>query len=103
MSNPVPEPSAIKEVVRQHWAQRAATFDDAPEHSLRSDDQHAAWLALLRGWTGEAPIDALDVGCGTGFLALLLAELEHRVIGVDAAEEMLAIARQKAERAGLTI
>jgi SAM-dependent methyltransferase len=38
----------------------------------------------------------LDVGCGTGFLALLLAELGHRVTGVDLADGMLAIARGKA-------
>lgn len=103
MSNSMPEPSAIKEVVRQHWGRRAATFDDAPEHSLRSEEQRAAWLALMRRWTGDTPLDVLDVGCGTGFLALLLAELSHRVTGVDAAEEMLNLARQKAERAGLTV
>ena len=100
---PTADPSAIKEVVRQHWAGRAATFDQAPNHGLHSAEQRTAWLARLRGWAGDRPLDALDVGCGTGFLALLLAELGHRVVGVDAADEMLDLARAKAEAAGLAI
>ena len=103
MVNPLSDPMAIKEIVRQHWAARAATFDQAPNHSLHSAEQRAAWLARILAWAGERPLNALDVGCGTGFLALLLAELGHRVAGVDAADEMLTLARAKAEASGLTI
>lgn len=38
----------------------------------------------------------LDLGCGTGSLSSLLDEKGYDVIGVDASEEMLAIAREKA-------
>ncbi|KDN80811.1 class I SAM-dependent methyltransferase [Kitasatospora cheerisanensis] len=37
----------------------------------------------------------LDLGCGTGVFALLLAERGHRVTGVDPAEASLALARAK--------
>jgi len=37
----------------------------------------------------------LDVGTGTGFIALLLAELGHQVTGVDFSAKMLEVARQK--------
>lgn len=37
----------------------------------------------------------LDVGCGTGCLALLLADRGHAVVGVDPAEASLAVARAK--------
>jgi len=40
----------------------------------------------------------LDVGCGTGRLAVALAELGSRVWGVDPSEEMLAEARVRAGR-----
>jgi ubiquinone/menaquinone biosynthesis C-methylase UbiE len=43
------------------------------------------------------------VGCGTGFLTLLLAELGHNVTGVDIAPEMLELARKKAAQAGLDV
>ena len=38
---------------------------------------------------------ALDAACGTGRHAVYLAELGHRVIGVDSSPEMLAVAREK--------
>ena len=46
-------------------------------------------------------LDALDAGCGTGFLSFELAARGHRVTGIDFALEMLAEARRKAaERTG---
>ena len=39
--------------------------------------------------------DVLDLGCGTGSLALRLARLGLRVTGVDASPEMLALAKRK--------
>jgi ubiquinone/menaquinone biosynthesis C-methylase UbiE len=86
----------IKDLVRQHWDWRAADFDKEASHGLLNDTQSAAWRALIRRIAGAAPLDALDVGCGTGFLSLLLAELGHKVMGIDFAEAMLAMARSKA-------
>jgi ubiquinone/menaquinone biosynthesis C-methylase UbiE len=40
----------------------------------------------------------LDVGCGTGEIALLLAPLYDEVVGIDADEEMIAEAREEARR-----
>jgi ubiquinone/menaquinone biosynthesis C-methylase UbiE len=40
----------------------------------------------------------LDVGCGTGRVAVALAELGSRVWGVDSSEEMLAVGRARAGR-----
>lgn len=86
----------IREVVRQHWERRAEKFDDQPNHGIHSDQQRDAWLAHLSDWAGSPPRTALDVGCGTGFMALLLASLGHVVFGVDVAGEMLDRARAKA-------
>ncbi len=44
---------------------------------------------------GTQPITVADVGCGTGTLACGLAAAGHRVIGIDPAGAMLAIARDK--------
>lgn len=45
----------------------------------------------------------LDLGCGTGTLAELLARRGYDMIGVDLSEEMLRIAVDKREKSGLDI
>jgi SAM-dependent methyltransferase len=45
----------------------------------------------------------LDLGCGTGGHALVLAKRGYEVVGIDRAENMLTAARSKAENAGLKI
>lgn len=103
MSSESLDAASVKAVVFRHWGGRAATYDDAPQHAAHDDVQRAGWLARLAAWTGPTPLDVLDVGCGTGFLALQCASLGHRVVGLDATAEMLAVARTKAEQAGLQI
>ncbi|MFF9478918.1 class I SAM-dependent methyltransferase [Streptomyces sp. NPDC014733] len=78
-----------------YWQAAAATFDDAPDHGLRDPAVRAAWAARLRGWLPTPPAALLDLGCGTGSLALLAAEAGHRVLGVDHAPAMIARARTK--------
>lgn len=46
---------------------------------------------------------ALDLGCGTGNAALLLAQRGADVVGVDPAARLLEVARGRAADAGLTI
>jgi ubiquinone/menaquinone biosynthesis C-methylase UbiE len=90
-------------IIRRHWDARAATFDSEPGHGLHDRDQREAWLGVLAHLTGDTPQRVLDVGCGTGFLALLLAELGHRVTGIDLAPQMLNLARQKGREKQLTV
>lgn len=99
MDNPTLLPSALKDVIRRHWDSRAPTFDDVAHHGLHTGPQRLAWLSRLEAWAQRSALDVLDVGCGTGFLALLLAQLGHRVVGVDIADEMLERARAKAAEA----
>jgi ubiquinone/menaquinone biosynthesis C-methylase UbiE len=89
----------ITQVIRHHWDRCASTFDDEIGHSLVSDEQRKAWLDLLSPLAGRAPRRVLDVGCGTGFLALRFAELGHTVTGIDLSPQMIDRARLKAERA----
>jgi ubiquinone/menaquinone biosynthesis C-methylase UbiE len=94
----------VKQQVAAHWNRRAAGFDGDFGHSIRTAAERAAWdriLGLVLG--GRAPLDALDVGCGTGFLSLELAGRGHRVTGIDFAPQMLAEAQRKAAAQGLAV
>jgi ubiquinone/menaquinone biosynthesis C-methylase UbiE len=93
----------IKTAVSRYWSGRAAGFDLGASHGVLNEAQHQAWLALLREVAGPPPLTALDVGCGTGFLALRMAELGHTAVGIDLSEEMLAEAQRKAEVSGLPV
>jgi SAM-dependent methyltransferase len=83
------------------WDAEAATFDDEPDHGLRDPAVRAAWAALLRAHLPAPPADVVDLGCGTGSLAVLLAEAGHRVEGLDYSAPMVAAAVAKARAAGV--
>ncbi len=94
----------VKEQVAAHWGRRASGFDDGFGHSIRTPAERAAWdrifdLVLTR----RGPLEALDAGCGTGFLSFELAARGHRVTGVDFAPAMLAEARRKAAQQRLSV
>jgi len=94
----------VKEQVAAHWNRRAAGFDSDFGHSIRTVAERAAWdriLDLVIG--GRGGLDALDVGCGTGFLSLELAGRGHRVTGIDFAPQMLEEARKKAVAQGIAV
>ncbi|HET6561831.1 MAG TPA: methyltransferase domain-containing protein [Marmoricola sp.] len=85
------------------WNAAAATFDDEPDHGLRDPGVRAAWDRLLATHLPPPPSDVVDLGCGTGSLAVLLAERGHRVRGIDLAPAMVEAARRKAEAAGVQV
>lgn len=94
----------VKQQVAAHWDRRAAHFDEDFGHSIGTAAERAAWerifgLVLPKGRV----LDALDAGCGTGFLSLELAARGHRATGVDFAPAMLARARAKAAERGLAV
>ena len=93
----------VKTAVSRYWSGRAAEFDLRPSHNVLTAAQHQAWLDLLREVAGPAPLTVLDVGCGTGFLAMRMAELGHIAVGVDLSEDMLAEARRKTAESSLPV
>jgi SAM-dependent methyltransferase len=78
------------------WDREAQTFDEAADHGLADPGCREAWRTLLLEHLPPAPARVADLGCGTGTLALLLAEEGYAVDGVDFSPEMVRRARDKA-------
>lgn len=92
--------SHIKEIISQRWDYSSDAYDSHHGHGIKSAEEREAWKTLLNGVLGERSLSVLDVGCGTGEISLLLAEMGHAVTGLDLSEKMLARARLKAESMG---
>lgn len=94
----------LRDEIKAYWSLRAETFDSQPGHEIFSEDERAAWHALLRKHlgTGEGRA-ALDLACGTAVVSHLLDDLGFKVTGLDWAEPMLDRARAKAKARGRQI
>ncbi|HTI68877.1 MAG TPA: ubiquinone/menaquinone biosynthesis methyltransferase [Candidatus Limnocylindria bacterium] len=91
----------------QAGSERAAKVEDlfaavAPRYDLINDLQsfgmHRLWKRRFLRLAEVRPGDrALDVCCGTGDIALALAQRGAQVTGADFSEPMLAVARRRAQ------
>jgi SAM-dependent methyltransferase len=68
---------------------------------LMEEMPYAEWLDFLRQcWDKHGhPLTIADLGCGTGSIAIPLAQQGYEVFGIDLSEDMLAVAQQKAYEA----
>ncbi|GIH14843.1 class I SAM-dependent methyltransferase [Rugosimonospora africana] len=86
--------------IADYWDRAAEEFDREPDHGLGHPPTRAAWAARLAAWIPDAPLDVLDLGCGTGTLSVVLARQGHRVTGLDLSGRMVERARVKLTEAG---
>ena len=84
----------------QVQAYAAADFSSGDQATMDGVQQLIAETSAL-----PAAPTVIDLGCGPGNITLRLAELypQARVVGIDGAEAMLALARERARHQGLEI
>lgn len=94
----------LREEIKAYWTERAATFDQSPGHEIFSEEERAAWHALIERHLGRGNgRRALDLASGTGVISHLMDDLGYRVTGIDWSEAMLERARAKAAARGRAI
>ena len=73
---------------------------------LMEDTDYGAWCDFYRACFAKYGVSVtriLDLACGTGNLTIPLAAAGYEMTGIDLSSEMLALARKKADDAGLQI
>jgi SAM-dependent methyltransferase len=89
----------MKKTVEEHaarFSEKAAEYDDA------NSDEYRACASLVVEYAAPNPDDVvLDLGAGTGAIALALAPDADRVLARDISEGMMDEGRRKAEEQGL--
>jgi ubiquinone/menaquinone biosynthesis C-methylase UbiE len=93
----------VREQLRSYWDQDAETYDHAASHAASDPVEAAAWRSALLGSLPSPGASVLDVGAGTGAIALLAAELGFRVTALDLSTGMLEKARAKASERRLDL
>ena len=93
----------IGQRVKDYWTQRSHDFGTVRKNELENE-MGQRWLREIERFLPEGgSLDILDVGTGTGFFAVLLAQQGHRVEGIDLTPAMLEEARTLAKQRNLDI
>lgn len=94
----LPETGELKNRIVTYWTKRSHAFGDLREREQKSETGQA-WLAEIeRNLPPGKALKILDVGCGTGMFALMLAARGHDATGIDLTEHMILHARELAAR-----
>ena len=89
--------SEIKEKIRAFWDNSHQNYDAVAAHGVHSEEEMVMWRQGMQRLLGEKKsLKILDIGTGTGFLALLLARMGYNVTGADWAESKISQAKDKA-------
>lgn len=73
-----------------------AEYDQTHAQGIGAELDDQVWKEEFHTYLPPPPAHVLDLGCGTGFASVLLAEMGYDVTGLDQSENMLREARQKA-------
>jgi len=91
----------VKPQIREWWDTAEHDYDAIAAHGVHSEEERELWTEVITQLLGsDQQLKILDMGTGTGFLALLLAELGYKVTGADWAASKLEKAKKKMERTG---
>jgi ubiquinone/menaquinone biosynthesis C-methylase UbiE len=91
----------VKNYIKAYWNWRSSDYGRFRGYG--SKEERTAWEKTLMAVFGEERLDILDIGTGTGYIAVILAQMGHNVTGVDISEQMLEMAKKRAKELSLKI
>lgn len=84
-----------KQKITEYWTKRSDSFQEQRRAELH-DDIAQRWLKEILQYVPKKKLKILDVGCGSGFFTILMAQQGHEVIGVDLTADMITRAKELA-------
>lgn len=75
--------------VEDAWTQDSGEYDELVKRQLSSKKDVEYWSDELRSVLGEEPLHVLNVGCGPGFLSIMMSRLGHQVKAIDGSTGMV--------------
>lgn len=94
----------VKPQIREWWDNAEHDYDAIAAHGVHSEAEKKLWTEAITQLLGIGQkLKILDMGTGTGFLALLLADMGYDVTGADWAKNKLEKAKKKMEIAGSSV
>ena len=90
------------EEIEDSWTVDSGDYDDIIQKQLsnRRDVEH--WEKELEEILGEKPLRILDIGCGPGFLTVILSRLGHSVKAIDGSAGMVEKAADNIRKKGVS-
>lgn len=90
-------------VIRDYFSEESGVFDSYTKKSLTIDKEQNNWRTLYSEVLGSDVKKVLNVGCGPGTEAILLAGMGYEVTALDFSPEMIELTKQNAETCGVSV
>ena len=86
----------VQQAIDGYWDRRADSYHEFQETRMAIPEIRSTWAAVWAEALPAPPATVLDVGCGTGHVAMLLTEEGYEVVGLDASPAMVERAKRTA-------
>ena len=86
-----------KRFIEDYWTRRSPEFKKLRREELRSEKNELWRQEICSHFPPGKALKILDIGCGSGFYAILLGKQGYDVTGIDLTESMIADAKALAE------
>lgn len=89
--------------IKAYWNKRAEGYSISNKESLKSDEKQQYEEFFKKYIKADKKLKTIDMGCGPGFLAILLADIGYDSFAFDCTENMLLKAEENARDLGVKI